>query len=165
MTQRPQDRFRAVVTTDQGRCRVAVAGVIDENADLAPLQAAAGAGAVEVDFSGVRRINSYGVRAWMNAMRELQQPGVRVSFVRCPAHVIDQVNMVHGFLGAAHVESLIAPRLCEDCDEHADQLIELAELRGRGGKLPDLACPRCGHPMDLDDVAHKYELLLTLLPE
>ncbi|MFI5293128.1 MAG: lipid asymmetry maintenance protein MlaB, partial [Candidatus Limnocylindrales bacterium] len=161
MSRRPQDHFHAAVTTEHGRSKVVVSGVIDEQANLTALQRAE-ANHIEIDLGAVRRINSYGVRLWMNAMRELQVPGVRVTFINCPAHIIDQVNMVHGFLGNAHVASFLAPRLCDDCDERADQLVDMGELRAAQGALPDLPCPRCSKPMELDDVDHKYRLLLEL---
>jgi anti-anti-sigma regulatory factor len=164
MSRRPQDQFHATVSTEHGRSKVVVSGIIDEQANLAALMRAE-ANQVEIDLGGVKRINSYGVRLWMNAMRELQVPGVRVTFVNCPPHVIDQVNMVHGFLGNAHVGSFVAPRVCDDCDEHADQQVDMGALREAKGVLPEMACPRCTRPMELDDVDHKYRLLLELLPQ
>jgi anti-anti-sigma regulatory factor len=155
--------FSAVVTTASGVTRIEVAGVIDERANLEPVAGAAGT-RIEIDLGGVRRINSYGVRQWLSAMRRLQRPDVKMTFVRCPAVIVDQVTMVHGVLGGAEVLSVLAPRLCEACDEHLDQLVELTTMRAGGGKLPDIDCPGCGKPMELDDVDYKYELLINLPP-
>ncbi len=153
--------FSAVVTTASGITRIEVAGVVDERADLEPVAGAPGT-RIEIDLGGVRRINSYGVRQWLGAMRRLQRPEVKMTFVRCPAVIVDQVTMVHGVLGGAEVLSVLAPRMCEGCDEHAEQLVELTTMRAAGGKLPGMDCPRCGKPMELDDVEYKYELLLAL---
>jgi len=155
------DVFRIDVSTERGRTRVTVSGVIDEHADLTAVEQVTGK-VIEIDFAGVRRINSFGVRLWLNAMKKLQAPGVRIGFRGCPSVVVDQINMVHGFLGDAEVISIMVPRLCEACDRTADQPVEVASARAAGGVIPEFPCPGCGEPMELDDVEHRYRLLLSL---
>ena len=85
--------FRIDSSLVDGRTRLMVSGVIDEHADLNTLSSARGD--VEVVMKGVRRINSFGVRAWIDAIRRI--PGdTRLSFVECPPPVVDQMNMVQG---------------------------------------------------------------------
>lgn len=138
--------------------RVAMSGVIDEAADLSPL-AALGARPIEVDLHGVERINSAGVRAWIDVVRAVPA-SVPMTFVRCPPAIVDQCNMVAGFLGHGQLASFFAPMVCAECDEQIDQLFETAACRANGGKLPATKCPRCGRPMEVDDLEEQYLLFV-----
>ncbi len=137
---------------------VTLAGVIDENSDLSPL-VQLGERPIRIHLRGVRRINSYGVRAWMDAIRRIPIT-TRLSFVHCPPPVVDQCNMVQGFLGHGTLESFYAPMTCAECDEQLDQLFETAACRANGGKLPTTPCPRCGRPMEVDDLEEQYLLFV-----
>ena len=137
---------------------VTLAGVIDENADLA-LLGTLGARPVRVNMRGVRRINSFGVRVWMDMIRRIPRD-VSLTFVQCPSPVIDQCNMVAGFLGHGELESFYAPMTCSECDEQVDQLFETAACRANGAKLPVTPCPRCGRPMEVDDLEEQYLLFV-----
>jgi hypothetical protein len=135
-----------------------VSGVIDENANLSQLLALANAD-VEVNLKGVRRINSFGVRAWIDTVRQISRD-IRLEFVECPPPVIDQCNMVQGFLGHGVLRSFYAPMTCEECDEQLDQLFETAQCRELGGKLPVTPCPRCSREMEVDDLEEQYLLFV-----
>ena len=137
---------------------VIIAGVIDENADLSPM-VRLGQRPIRVHLRGVRRINSFGVRAWMDAIRRVPITA-KLSFVHCPPPVVDQCNMVSGFLGHGRLESFYAPMTCAECDEQIDQLFETAACRANGGKLPVTPCPRCGRPMEVDDLEEQYLLFV-----
>jgi hypothetical protein len=140
------------------RCVVHVSGVVDENADLSRL-ASLGASRVEVNLKDVRRINSFGVRSWVEAMRKIP-PTTQLEFVHCPPPVIDQCNMVNGFLGHGRPLSFYAMMVCEDCDEELDQLFETEACVKLGGQLPATPCPNCGSEMEIDDLEEQYLLFL-----
>src|SRR5688500_12384016 len=119
-------------------------GVIDENADLgffARLQ-----GAVTVNLTAVRRTNSYRVRSWIEAIRLLPKDA-RLRFVECPPPVVDQINMVAGFLGSGRVESFYAPMACRSCGHEMDALFEVVTCRNAGGRIPAVPCPKCSSAM------------------
>jgi eukaryotic-like serine/threonine-protein kinase len=137
-----------------GRCLVSVGGVIDENADLSPLTQLR-APSVQVNMGEVRRINSFGVRSWIEALRKIPQ-SVALEFVECPPPVIDQCNMVRGFLGHGTPASFYAMMVCESCDEELDKLFSTAECKARGGALPPTSCPSCGGEMEVDDIEEQY---------
>jgi hypothetical protein len=134
-----------------------LSGVIDENADLEPI--ANLTSDTEINMKGVRRINSFGVRAWIDAVRKIPDTAT-VTFVECPPPVIDQCNMVSGFLGKGVLKSFYAPMTCEECDEQLDQLFETAKCRDNGGNLPSTPCPRCGRDMEVDDLEEQYLLFV-----
>ena len=50
--------------------------------------------------------------------------------------------------------------VCAECDEQIDQLFETAACRANGGKLPETRCPRCGRPMEVDDLEEQYLLFV-----
>ncbi|HVV83615.1 MAG TPA: hypothetical protein VHE35_11105 [Kofleriaceae bacterium] len=144
------ERTEATVVTDV----VTLAGVIDEAADLRPLSAL-GRRPIEIDLRGVQRINSSGVRTWIDFVRAVPRE-VPLRFVRCPPAIIDQCNMVNGFLGHGRLESFYAPLACRECDEQVEQLYTTAEVRAGRGKLPPTPCPRCRRPMAIDDLEDQY---------
>lgn len=132
-------------------------GVIDESSDLSPLTRITGR--VEINLRGVRRINSFGARHWMDAVRTLTS-NAHVTFVECSTAIIDQLNMIQGFLGHATVRSFCAPMICPHCDEELIQVFDTNECREFGISLPDVECPTCARVMQLDDMEDQYLLFL-----
>ena len=150
--------FSIAVAHEGERDVVTIAGVVDETSDLGPLTRL-GERPIVVDLRGVRRINSYGVRVWLDAVRLVPLP-TRLTFVHCPPPVVDQCNMVSGFLGHGTMQSFYGPMTCRECDEALDRLFEVAEVRAAGGKLPVTPCPRCKRPMEFDDLEDQYLLFV-----
>src|SRR5260221_414506 len=138
----------------QGKTLVSIAGVVDEHADLSALVPLTGR--IEINLRGVRRFNSVGVRVWVDAMRGLGQRG-QVVFVECSTSVINQLNMITGFLGRGRVASFVAAMRCEACDADVDYLFDRVEC---DDGLPVAPCPRCARAMDLDDDEAQYLLFL-----
>jgi len=154
----PRNAFSLDVVAGPDQDEVTIVGVIDENSDLSPL-VRLGERPIRVHLRGVRRVNSFGVRAWMDAIRRVPITA-KLTFVHCPPPVVDQCNMVQGFLGHGRIESFYAPMTCAECDEQLDQLFETAACRAIGGKLPPTPCPRCGRPMEVDDLEEQYLLFV-----
>jgi len=153
-----RNSFSIDVAEKDGEDLVTLAGVIDEGADLSEF-ASLGARPVRIHVRGVRRINSFGVRQWIDAIRRIP-PNVPVRIVHAPPPVVDQANMVNGFTGHGRIESFYAPMTCSECDEQIDQLFETAACRANGGRLPRTPCPRCGRDMEVDDLEEQYLLFV-----
>lgn len=134
-----------------------LSGVIDESADLTPI--AQIREPIELNMRDIRRINSFGVRAWIDHIRQVPAD-VKLTFVECPPPVIDQCNMVGGFLAGGVLKSFYAPMVCEECDEQQNQLFETEVCRSNGGRLPGTPCPRCGRNMEVDDLEEQYLLFV-----
>ena len=140
-----------VAATDQG-ARVELSGEIDENADF-PALARALDGEVELDLAGVTRINSCGVREWVNFVRTL--PSItRLDLVRCPPAIVAQLNTIYNFRGRARVRSLLVPYVCEPCGVEEQRLVEVDA--GRRVTLPHFLCERCGGTLEIDDLPERY---------
>jgi hypothetical protein len=153
-----RNTFTIDVVEKDGEDFVTITGVIDENADLSPLTRL-GTRPVRIHMKGVRRINSFGVRTWIDAIRQIH-PATRMRIIHAPPPVVDQCNMVSGFCGHGRLESFYAPMTCAECDEQVDQLFETAACRANGGRLPATPCPRCGRPMEVDDLEEQYLLFV-----
>jgi hypothetical protein len=152
-TERDPDSFQARRSSEAAGTWHLV-GVIDESADLSFLEKLAGP--TRLNMRGVRRINSYGVRAWIEAVRRVPDV-VGLELIECPPSVIDQVNMVAGFTGRGRVVSFLAPMICESCGHEKEQLFQTEDYR-REHRLPDVRCPRCGAAMQVDDLEEQYLL-------
>lgn len=149
--------FNIETSERDGRKHLRVSGVIDEHADLSSI--ASIDTDVVINLKDVRRINSFGVRSWMDAVRKIPSK-VDLVFVEAPPPVVDQCNMVRGFLGHGKLRSFYAPMVCEECDEQANQLFETQKCRDLGGNLPPTPCKSCGRNMEVDDLEEQYLLFV-----
>jgi hypothetical protein len=135
--------------------KVTIAGTVDERADFSALEPVSGR--VELNLAEIRRFNSVGVRFWMDAIRGLVARATSLSVHECSRAVIDQLNMIRGFLASGAVRSFHAPMRCEGCDLDVDQLFRTDECKDA---LPPVPCPKCGRPLELDDMEDAYLLFL-----
>lgn len=154
-------RFNIDIDRVGSRTSVVIAGIIDEGADLGGL--ADLHGDVAIDLEGVRRINSFGVRMWIEAMRKFPADA-RGAIVRCAPPMVEQMNMIHNFFGRCRLESFHVPMICPECEEQHNELFEVATCRRQGG-LAEVACPACGEVMEVDDIEEQYLFFLKIEPE
>lgn len=142
--------------------KISVSGYIGENAGLFELNFA-GVKKIEIDLSGVSYINSVGVKNWINWTGRFLK-ALQVEFHNCPSLIVNQVNMVAGFLpNDGTVESLSAPFICDNCNR--EETIHLKRgthyhyaTMTEGYKYfpPTVICSKCKGPMELDAVEAKF---------
>lgn len=136
-------------------------GEIDENADFNDLRRRL-KGSVVFHLEEVRRINSCGVREWVNFVRDL--PGVTdLTFTHCSPAIVTQLNMIYNFRGDAGVRSFYAPYVCESCNTEEEKLLDV-ETQFPDGKVemvPVFECERCHQMMEFDDLPERYLSFLT----
>jgi anti-anti-sigma regulatory factor len=139
----------------QGENRVVLSGEITEEADFTPLLELKARDLV-VDLSQITRINSSGLREWIEFARACNSLGARLILERCSPVVVNQLNMIWNFAGRdGKVRSVFAPYFCEKCHNEHLELIDL-------GKTPrptiagELPCAKCGSTLEFDDVADIY---------
>ncbi len=127
---------------------------LDESFGGAAL-AASLAGIVVLDLGEVRRINSYGLRQWLELQRELaaRADQVQLYYAHCSEAVVGQIGLVNAFADRGQVISFQAPYACPSCGHaftaHFDCEQHAAELTG--GQSPPRPCPLCHEPALLDD--------------
>lgn len=136
-------------------------GEIDENADFAELRRRL-TGAVVFHLAEVRRINSCGVREWVNFVRDL--PSVtELTFSHCSPAIVTQLNMIYNFRGRAKVRSFYAPYICESCHNEEEKLLDVQSQfpQGSHSTVPDFQCENCSEAMEFDDLPERYLSFLS----
>jgi hypothetical protein len=157
----PGEPFSWHVAVRQGDwLRVELRGEVDENADFSELRQVL-RGNVVLGLEGITRINSCGVREWVNFVRQLD--GVRALwFARCSPPVVLQLNTIYNFRGRARVCSFLAPYVCEVCHIDEYKLLDVAEhFPDRRAHVPAFRCHRCGGVMVFDELPERYLSFLS----
>ncbi len=137
-----------------GLTTVEFVGEIDEHADFVELRRKL-RGEVAFQLAEVRRINSCGVREWVNFVRDLPQV-TDLSFSHCSPAIVTQLNMIHNFRGPAKIRSFYAPYVCETCGLEEEKLIDVASQGQTTVGLPSFTCSQCGAAMEFDDLPERY---------
>lgn len=126
-------------------------GVIDENADLAPLPDVA----LELDLSGVERINSMGILVWQRWRRARKQ-GVTLRDV--PVSFVLALACVEGLAEGMRIRSVCAPFVDRETGATEDLVLAadaLARIRDTG-ECPPVPSPTTSRPLVLDDDPRQY---------
>ncbi|HWU43212.1 MAG TPA: hypothetical protein VN132_07240 [Bdellovibrio sp.] len=99
---------------------VKMSGTIDEDADFSRLDLK-GNTAVDIELSGVKSINSCGIREWIKWIGTAG--AAPVTFNNCPKVIVDQINMVDGFLpSTGKVNSFYVPYYNDDAGSEKNVL-------------------------------------------
>lgn len=141
---------------------VSISGYVGENSGLHDFNYK-GITKISIDVGGVNYINSVGVKQWIHWTGRFPQ-GLTIEFHKCPALIINQVNMVVGFLPrGGTIESLSAPFICEDCSReetillHRPKDFDYATANESYRFIqPVVPCPKCKKPMELDAMETKF---------
>jgi anti-anti-sigma regulatory factor len=130
-------------------------GEIDENSDLSGLRTRL-TGPVVFDLESVDRINSCGVREWVNFVRDIEVE--TLVFSHCSPSVVTQLNMIYNFRGDAVIRSFYAPYVCEDCDNEIEKLLDVESQFPKGDfdDVPTFVCEKCSNEMEFDDIPERY---------
>lgn len=148
MSQKLSINFR--ITGDE--VHVELIGVIDEDATFDKIQDLKMSKFV-FDFNKVNMINSCGIREWIKYLQELE--GADIIYLNCPQIIIEQVNMVHGFIRKGIVvESFFAPYFCANCDTEKKILLKNVEVAH--SKAPVKQCNTCKSDLEFDAIEKQY---------
>ncbi|MEM6733484.1 MAG: hypothetical protein AAF658_18135, partial [Myxococcota bacterium] len=127
-----------------------------------------GADQLVLDLSGVRQVNSFGVREWIRALRGLNGLS-KLYFVDCAPRIIDQFNMVVGFDASGNLLTFRAFYICDSCGNESTLPFD-TQLDRKGFEQLDefpRQCQHCGAPAELDDdpgVLFEYPRTLDFQP-
>ncbi|HEY7956596.1 MAG TPA: hypothetical protein VII38_14930, partial [Polyangia bacterium] len=150
-------KFQASVQSREDVTFVKLSGVIDEDNELATLADKLGAGTAVIDVSEIERINSCGVRDWVNWLSKAEKGGAKVVLIECSPAIVAQINLVNNFTGQGVVKSFYAPYFCPNCDLEKVLLVETRDMHGvQPFKAPSCRCDECDGPMDFDDMEESY---------
>lgn len=133
---------------------VKMAGVIDEDVDFSQFNIK-GSPAIEVELSGLKAINSCGIREWIKWMGTAGSAGI--SFSNCPKVIVDQINMVDGFLPAnGKVTSFFVPYYNDASGNEKNVLFRYGTEFTDGSVTPPAIKDDDGNDMEMDVIESKY---------
>jgi len=136
-----------------------IEGVIDENSDFTTF-IADDTPELIVNFGKVIRINSCGVREWVNALRESNN---KLIFVECAEVIVEQFNMIPNFLGEGKVESFYAPYICPDCENEEKKLFYVSDFNIddlENYEPPTFPCEKCESELQFDEDEEEYFIFI-----
>ena len=156
--------FKVTSKIDENmKTRLQIDGAMDEHSDYSGIDTDF-TDEVVFDFNNVEHINSTGIKHWVQWVGQISadKPNLKFCFVNCPKPIVDQINMVDGFLPEnSEVKSFKVPYFCEVCDKDLTCTFVLGrEYEKKDGKLtlniPDNTCDRGDCEMEPDVVEQKY---------
>ena len=142
-------------STENGIACLTLKGAIDEDANFT--QAPVTGTAVVVDLAGVTAINSVGIREWIKWTKTFPA-GCKMTVRNCPKIVVDQINMVLGFLpSGTKVESFYVPYYSE-ASGNEKMVLFISGREFKDGKVipPPAVNDEGGEPMEMDVIETKY---------
>jgi anti-anti-sigma regulatory factor len=140
---------------------VKLGGVIDEDNELSELVEKIPIGTAVIDLGEIERINSCGVRDWVNWLSKLEANGTRSVLVECSPAIVAQINLVNNFTGSGVVKSFYVPYFCPECDEEKVLLVEASDMGPPPHEPPTCRCDECDLVMDFDDMPDSYFAFLS----
>jgi|GEM_PF-1245113 len=168
-------KLHAKVAPGDGFAALRLDGIIDEHNSLAQILTALGessaVGAANndtlvVDMGGIKRLNSVGVRDWVNWLRAIRKKYRTVILFDCPAPVMNEVNFVKNFAEGAYITTFVAPLFCLRCQKEEARILETRSLRnGSRLAMPAFNCERSDCENALDDDEESYLGFVRTLPE
>lgn len=154
-------KFQASVQHRGDVSYVKLGGVIDEDNALGDLVDRIPAGTAVIDLGEIERINSCGVRDWVNWLSKLEANGARSVLVECSPAIVAQINLVNNFTGGGVVKSFYVPYFCPECDEEKVLLVEAGDMGPPPHEPPTCRCDECDLVMDFDDMPDSYFAFLS----
>ncbi|HMN67838.1 MAG TPA: hypothetical protein PKC28_04795 [Bdellovibrionales bacterium] len=135
---------------------LAIQGNIDEDANFTPPDLGSSS-AIVLDLEEVTAINSVGIREWIKWVKTLPA-SLPLSVRRCPKIIVDQINMVAGFLPqGAVVESFYVPYYSDASGNEKMVLFENGkEFKGGDVHPPNEVKDETGEVMEMDVIESKY---------
>lgn len=141
---------------EAGVLRIEITGQLDEDA-IFEEQSLGAADKIVIDLEKVKSINSCGIREWIKWIRSAKTD-VPIELFNCPKVVVDQINMVAGFLpDNGVVRSFYVPFFCEDSGTEKMVLFEKdKQFDDTGLKSIEVVKDDEGNEMEMDVIEAKY---------
>lgn len=134
---------------------VTLNGSIDEDVDLNTINLSQ-MSKFELNLEGLKAINSCGIREWIKWLSQYGKS--EIVFSNCPKVIVDQINMVDGFLPQnAKVKSFYVPYYNDDAGSEKNVLFKLGKEFSDGQiHPPEQVLDEDGQPMEMDVIESKY---------
>lgn len=137
------------------KLNLTLAGTIDEDVDFNQIPIT-GSKQIDLQLTGVKSINSCGIREWIKWMGSAT--GAEITWHECPKVIVDQINMVDGFLPSnAKVMSFFVPYYNDDSGSEKNVLFRYGQEFKEGALTPPAAVKdEDGNEMEMDVIEAKY---------
>lgn len=135
--------------------KIDISGAIDEDVEFSTF-AISGANQLVLNLAGIKSINSCGIREWI---KWLSQAGnAKIEYHNCPKIIVDQINMVDGFLpSSGQVMSFFVPYYNEASGEEKSVLFKFgSEFTKTGLSTVKSILDSAGNEMEMDVIEAKY---------
>ncbi|NRA45295.1 MAG: hypothetical protein HRU09_10105 [Oligoflexales bacterium] len=105
----------------------------------------------------IKSINSCGVRAWINFIRDVDKSRT-IIFEECPPEVVSQINMIPNFKGNSKIRSVYSSYVCDNCDFQKLELFQEGKNlpKNSEAQVPQVQCPRCGSIMEMEELEEEF---------
>ncbi|MBX3041576.1 MAG: hypothetical protein KF789_12790 [Bdellovibrionaceae bacterium] len=137
------------------KLNLTLVGTIDEDIDFNQ-HSLSGVKEIDLHLSGVKSINSCGIREWIKWMGGSSAEVLR--WHDCPKPIVDQINMVDGFLpSTGKVLSFFVPYYNDDAGSEKSVLFRYGtEFTDSEVKPPETVKDEDGNEMEMDVIESKY---------
>jgi hypothetical protein len=153
-------KFQVKMDRQGSKVTVQLGGIIDEDADFTTLSIQ-DAQDIVIDMDSIKSINSCGIREWIKWISAGEKS--KVVYTKCPKVIVDQMNMVDGFLPSfAKVESFYVPYYNEESGSEKNVLFRYGvEYREGQVQPPNDVKDESGQVMEMDIIESKYFKFIT----
>lgn len=137
---------------------VTLSGVVDEDNDL--INSVPTGRVIVINAANIERINSCGVRDWVNWLAHIDQSS-SYFLAECSPAIMTQVNSVNNFVGRGGIINFFAPYYCPECDKDKMLLLDVGDALAEEQFAPPVCrCDECDKKMEFDDVESSYFMFL-----
>ena len=149
--------------TKIGEDRYKIEGVIDEFSDFSSIFDSPNNGHIWIDLADVSRINSSGIRIWMQSTMNIK---ATLHLYNCSMVMVDQFVMIPSLVNAKRlVESFFVHFVCDQCGGETREIVKIGEdINASNYEVfpQQLACQDCGGTKVID---HSPELYFSFLQD
>jgi hypothetical protein len=109
----------------------------------------------------VSRINSRGIRDWIEFFQKEITQGTHLHFVDCSPAVVEQMSLISNFACGGTIHSIYVPFSCPGCNKHSTVLYQVPDLKTVDLDRLSTICQHCGSIAVFDDIPAEYFLFLN----
>ncbi len=106
------------------------------------------------NLANVTKINSLGVRSWVQFIRAIG-PEHKLAFSECAPVTVLQINMIPSFRAHATIDSVICQYSCSSCRALTSTVVECSKY-DIDNLPPAPPCSKCGSETELDEDEEEY---------
>lgn len=149
-------QFQVEKKKDGSQLTIGFKGNVDEDAILNNVTFE-GANQIVLDLQGITAINSCGIREWIKWLKAAPASS-KIIYKNCPKIIVDQINMVAGFLPAnGEVDSFFVPYFNENSGNEKMVLFRKGVEVKEGALVPpEVVKDENGEAMEMDVIESKY---------